>query len=218
MGEHENGESFKGFSIVSCGTLRPELTFLQESGFLNADKIFYTAPGLHEIPRDLEDQLSRQIKKAREYSEKVIVVYGSRCYLDFKNPLHIIDKIVKESGKNVSRVEAANCVDMLADSDERENIAGPEKIYWLTMGWLLFWKVIFKGWDTGKANETFPQHDKAVILDPLNFFENFSKEQPERVLEFSDWMKIQIESHPVSLKRLKTILIQAKNINKEGKL
>ena len=199
--------------MVSCGTLRPELTFLQKSGFLNADKILYTAPGLHEIPRDLEDQLSRQIKKAREYSEKVIVVYGSRCYLDFKNPWRTIDKIVEESGKNISRVEAANCVDMFADSEEREKIVGQEKIYWLTIGWLLFWKVIFKSWDTGKANETFPQHDKALILDPINYFEKFSREQPEKVLEFSDWMKIPIESHPISLKRLKTILIQAKNIS-----
>jgi len=211
MGEHENGESFKGFSIVSCGTLRPELAFLRESGFLNADRILYTTPGLHEIPRDLEDQLSRQIKKAQEYSEKVIVVYGNRCYLDFKNPLYTIDKIVEKSGRNVSLVEAANCVGMLADSKERKNIAGQEKIYWLTMGWLLFWKVIFKSWDIGKANETFPQHDKAVILDPSNFFENFSREQPEKILEFSDWMKIPIESHPVSLKKLKLMLIQAKN-------
>lgn len=188
------------------------MAFLRKSGFLNADRILYTTPGLHEIPRDLEDQLSRQIKQAREYSEKVIVVYGNRCYLDFKNPLHTIDEIVKESGKNISRVEAANCVDMFADSEERINIAGQEKIYWLTMGWLLFWKIIFKSWDTGKANETFPRHDKAIILDPINYFEKFCREQPEKVLEFSDWMKIPIESHPISLKRLKTILIQAKNI------
>ena len=211
MRELEKSESFKGFSIVSCGVMKPELSFLRETGFLDADRILYTTPGLHEIPRDLEDQLSRKISKAKEYDEKIIVVYGSRCYLDFKNPLHTIDKIMEESGKNISRVAAANCVDMLADSEERNNIAGEEKIYWLTPGWFLFWKVIFKDWDTGRANETFPQHVKAIILDPINFFEKLSREEPAKILEFSDWMKIPIESHPVSLKRLKLMLIQAKN-------
>lgn len=211
MFDNPKDESFEGFSIVSCGTLRPELTFLQEDGFLNADKILYTTPGLHEIPRDLESQLARQLERAGEYSERAIVVYGNRCYLDFKDPLHTVDSIAAGSGRRVSRVEAANCVDMLADSEERENIAGRDKIYWLTMGWLLFWKVIFKDWDAGKANETFPQHDKAVLLDPANFFEKFCEEHPEQVLEFSDWMKIPIEPHPVTLERLKTILLQAKN-------
>jgi hypothetical protein len=211
MFDQQKQESFQGFSIVSCGTLRPELTFLQGEGFLNTDNILYTTPGLHEIPRDLENQLIRQIKKGREYAERIIVVYGNRCYLDFKDPLHTVDSIAAAAGDRVFRVEAANCVDMLADSAERENIAGGDKVYWLTMGWLLFWKVIFKDWDPGKANETFPQHDKAVLLDPANSFEKFCEAHPEKVLEFSDWMKIPIEPHPVSLKRLKSILIQAKN-------
>jgi len=124
--------------------------------------------------------------------------------------LHTIDKIAAEAGNNISRVGAANCVDMLADSEARDNIADHNKIYWLTMGWLLFWKVIFKDWDTGKANETFPQHDKAVLLDPLNSFERLSEEQPGKILEFSDWMRIPIEPYPVTLDRLKSILIQAK--------
>jgi len=211
MSDQQKMDSFRGFSVVSCGTMRPELTFLQEEGFLNPDTVLYTAPGLHEIPRNLEEQLSRQVKKGGRYSKKIIVVYGNRCYLDFNDPLHTVDSIAAAAGDRVSRVEAANCVDMLADSAERENIAGGDKVYWLTMGWLLFWKVIFKDWDAGKANETFPQHDKAILLDPLNAFERFCEEHPEKVLEFSDWMKIPIEPRPVSLERLKALLIQAKN-------
>ncbi len=211
MRDNETSESFAGFSVVSCGTLRPELNYLKESGFLDADEIVYTTPGLHEIPRHLESRLLRELGKAREYSEKIIVVYGSRCYLDFNNPLHTVDSILEEAGGSISRVEAGNCVDMLADSETREGIAGGDRVYWLTMGWLLFWKAIFKDWDAGKANETFPQHDKAVLLDPANFFDKISGEEPEKILEFSDWMKIPIEPYPVGLKRLKTILVQAKN-------
>ena len=69
MRELEKSESFKGFSIVSCGVMNPELSFLRETGFLDADRILYTTPGLHEIPRELEEQLSRQISKAKEYKE-----------------------------------------------------------------------------------------------------------------------------------------------------
>jgi len=203
--------SFKDCSIVSCGILRPELTFLQESGFLDADKIIYTTPGLHENPRDLKRQLMEQLEQAKKYSKNIIVVYGSRCYLDFKNPFNTIDKIIAKSGKHIYRVKTGNCIDILANMEEREKIAGGQRIYWLTMGWLLFWRLIFKDWDAGKANETFPMNDKAVILDLSNAFNSYSKENPEKVLEFSDWMKIPIESHPVSWKRIKRLLTQAKD-------
>ncbi len=209
--------SFKGYSIVSCGILRPELTFLKESGFLDADKILYTTPGLHENQGELKNQLINQLNQANEYSKRIIVVYGSRCYLDFKNPFNTIDEIIAKSGKHISRVKAGNCIDTLANMEEREKIAGGQRIYWLTMGWLLFWKLVFKGWDPGKANETFPMNDKAVIMDPLNAFDLYSKENPEKVLGFSDWMKIPIESYPVSWKRIKRLLIQAKNKAESGK-
>ena len=65
---------FKGYSVVSCGTLRPELNHLRDEGFLDADRILYTAPGLHEHPRELEKQLTRQLVNARKHTQKVIVV------------------------------------------------------------------------------------------------------------------------------------------------
>lgn len=78
--------SFKGSSIVACGTLRPELTLFRESGFLDADEIFYAPAGLHEIPKVLLRRLRQLLGEAQKLSPKVVVVYGSRCYLDFKNP------------------------------------------------------------------------------------------------------------------------------------
>ena len=80
-----NHLSFKGCSIVSCGTLRRELNYLKEFRFLDADKILFTAPGLHEKQMELEKQLIRQLNNAKKYSQKVIVVYGERCYLDPTN-------------------------------------------------------------------------------------------------------------------------------------
>ena len=197
---------FEGYAIVSCGTLRPELNYLKDSGFLNADKIFYTTPGLHENVHELEKQLIKQLTNAKKYSQKIIVVYGSRCYIDSVDPLKTIDKIIKEQGVDVLRIRARNCIDMIADMKQRENISGGKKIYWLTPGWLKFWKQIFKNWDIGLANETFPQNDKTIILDSLDIFNEYSEQHPERLLELSDWMKIPIEPYKISLERLKSLL------------
>ena len=199
--------TFEGYSIISCGTLRAELNFLNNEGFLNADKILYTAPGLHEIPWELEKQLKKQIDNAKRYSQKIIVVYGDRCYIDTKDPSRDIDKLIQETGVNVKRIKAKNCIDILADLDEREKISGGQKVYWLSPGWLEYWKVIFKDWDQGKANETFPQHDKSILLDPIGIFEKYSTTSPEKLLEFADWMKLNIEPYKVSLNRFKSILL-----------
>ena len=197
---------FKGCGIVACGVLRPELNHLKETGFLNADKILYTAPGLHEIPCELEKQLKKQIDNAKKYSQKIIVVYGEKCYIDTKNPSRDIDKIIQETGVNVKKIKVKNCIDMLADSDEREKISEGQKVYWLSPGWLEYWKVIFKDWDQGKANEIFPQHDKAIVLDSIGTLEKYSSNFPEKLLEFADWMKLNIEPCKISLDRIKGIL------------
>jgi len=200
--------NFEGYTVVSCGTLRQELNYLSKMDFLNADKILYTAPGLHENPHELEKQLKRQLDEAKKISPKVIVVYGNRCYVDVENPSKDIDKLIQEEGNNITRIGAKNCIDMLASIDERQKISKGQKVYWLSSGWLEYWKVIFKDWDQGKANEIFPQHDKAILLDPIDIFERYSTNSPEKVLEFADWMKLNIEPYKISLDRLKRLLLE----------
>jgi len=204
------GPSFEGYTVVSCGTLSPELNQLRRIGFLDADKILYTRPGLHENPREFEKHLRRQLRHARrQYSRKIIVVYGKRCYIDTVDPYKSIDKVIGEEGDSISRVDAANCIDMLADGQERERIRGDQKVYWLSPGWLEYWRVIFEEWDIGLANETFPKNDKAILLDGLGFFDGYSERFPERVLQFSDWMRIGIEPFQISLDRFKQLLVEA---------
>lgn len=200
--------SFEGYSIVSCGTLSLELNYLKDNGFLNADKILYTQPGLHERPKELEKQLKRQVRRAREYSSAIIVVYGKRCYVDPRDYFKTVDSLIRAEGDRISRVDASNCVDVLLDKQARETISQGKKIYWLTPGWLKYWKQIFKNWDIGLANETFPKHEKAVVLDALNFFQEWSRIHPEIILEFSDWMKIPVETHAISLNRFKELLAE----------
>jgi len=198
--------SFNGYVIVACGILRPEVEQLRHSGFLDADAVLYTAPGLHEWPRELEQQLARRLKAAAEVSDKIIVLYGEKCFIDTENPMRATDALIQEQCPGAVRVAATYCVDMLASQEQREQIAGARKVHWITPGWLQHWKFIFKDWDGGKANEMFPQYDKAVVLDAIGFFDALMEKSPETLLEISDWMNLPIEPHAVSLERFKRLL------------
>ena len=208
----ENHPSFQDHAIVACGTLSMELNYLKDSGFLNARKILYTKPGRHEVPRELESQLIRQVRTAKTYAPNIIVVYGGKfCYVNADDPYRRIDTIIqeqKEPGIKITMIKATHCVDMLASTEEREKIGQGKDVYWLTPGWMKFRHHVYQGWDKGLANENFPKHSGgAVMLDAVGFFNQVIEDNPEKILEFSDWMGIPIESYRVSVGRFKGLLI-----------
>jgi hypothetical protein len=206
--------SFSDIAIVSCGTLSLELNHLRETGFLDAQQILYTPPGLHETPRELERQLIRQMVKAKEIANKVIVVYGGKfCYVNADEPTRTMKTMIEEQGPKVKRIRATHCVDVLASEAERERIAqeiaGGEKIWWMTPGWIKFRRYVFKDWDKGLANENFPRHTGgAIVLDGIGYVDRYMADHPEEFLEYSDWMGIPIQPYPISLERLKTLLAE----------
>jgi hypothetical protein len=180
-----NRVSFEGYSIVSCGILRRELNYLKKIGFLNADKISYTEPGLHANRGELKSQLTRQLEKAKKHSQNIIVAYGEKCHPD-------IDEITR--GNRISRLEAEDCIDMLADLEKRKTMSGGKigSVFWLSPGWLDYanenryvWERIYKDhleWSDADANVNFGTYRKAIFLDPkpLNVFDEYS---PKRILE-----------------------------------
>ena len=196
-----------GCSIVACGTLRREMRRLAETGFLDRDRIFLTAPGLHEWPEMLKKQLTQQLRKARIAAGPVIVAYGEKCYFDPETGTDT-DGLLAELAPGAVRVQAKNCADMLADEDERKRLARSEKVYWLTPGWVEHWDFIFKDWDAAKANETFPANDKGIVLDAVGYFDKLSRTNPERILRICDWAKLSLEPHRLYLRRLKSLLRQ----------
>jgi len=202
--------SFKGYGVVSCGVMRMELEALRESGFLDADNVFYCAPGLHEWPWELEKQLPRHLSRAAQDSSRLVVLYGKKCFKDLHHPERETDALIRETvGDAAVRVKASNCVDMLMSLEDRERRAGGEKIHWLTPGWLRHWDFIYKDWDEGLANEMFPAHDKAVVLDALGYFDKLMAESPEQILTISDWMKLPIEAMEISLERFESLIADA---------
>jgi hypothetical protein len=209
--------SFSDIAIISCGTLSLELDHLKETGFLDARHIFYTTPGLHEDPRDLERQLMQRVEKAKEKAKKVIVVYGGKfCYVNADHPTRTMKTIIDELGPEAGRVEASHCVDMLASEAEREKIAhemvGGEKVWWMTPGWIKFRHYVFKDWDQGLANENFPRHTGgAIVLDGIGYVDQYMGEHPEDFLEYSDWMGIPIQPYSITLDRFKSLLLEQVN-------
>ncbi len=206
--------SFSHIAIVSCGTLSLELRHLREEGFLDTEHLFFTTPGLHENIRELEKQLVERIGKAKEKSDKVLVVYGGKfCYVNADEPLRTMQKIIVEQGAGVARIDATHCMDMLASEAEREaiaqEVAGGEKVWWMTPGWIKFRHQVFKGWDKGLANENFPRHTGgAVVLDGIGYVEQYMSEHPEEFLEYSDWMGIPIQPYSITLDRFKSLLVE----------
>ncbi len=209
-----NTVSFADIAIVSCGTLSLELNFLKDEGFLDTRHLFFTTPGLHEDIHELERQLVRQIQKAREKTGKVLVVFGGKfCYVNGDEPTRTMQKIIAEQGSGVVRIQATHCMDMIADETQREQIAvevaGGEKVWWMTPGWIKFRHKVFKGWDRGLANENFPRHTGgAIVLDGIGYMDQYMAEHPEDFLEYSDWMGIPIQPYPVSLDRFKSLLTE----------
>ncbi len=210
-----NNISFADAAIVACGTLSMELNQLKEEGFLDTEYLYFTTPGLHQDIHELERQLIERIKKAKEKVNKVIVVYGGKyCYVNVDNPLRTMQTIIEEQGEGIARVEATHCMNMIADEEEQkkigEELAGGEKVWWMTPGWVKFRKQVFKGWDKGVANENFPRHTGgAIVLDGIGYLDRYMEENPEEFLEYCDWMGIPMQAHPVSLDRLKLLLQEA---------
>ncbi len=209
-----NNITFSDIAVVSCGTLSLELNYLKEQGFLDTNHLFYTTPGLHEDPRELERQLMDRIEKAKGKVDKVLVVYGGKfCYVNADKPTRTMSEIIEEQGGGVARVDATHCMDMLASETEREKIAqevaGGEKVWWMTPGWIKFRHHVFKGWDQGLANENFPKHTGgAIVLDAIGYVDKYMAEKPEEFLEYSDWMSIPMQGYPISLDRFKSLLIE----------
>lgn len=214
--------SFSDIAIVSCGTLSLELNLLRSEGFLDTPHLFFTTPGLHEDIHELERQLLDRIARAREKADKVLVVYGGKfCYVNADGPTRTMQQLIAEQGAGVARINATHCMDMIASEAEREGIAaevaGGEKVWWMTPGWIKFRHKVFKGWDQGLANENFPRHSGgAVVLDGVGYLDTYMAEHPEDFLEYSDWMGIPIIPYPVRLDRFKTLLAeQAEKLNAE---
>jgi len=192
--------------------MKPELKRLQEQGFLDTDLLFYTSPGNHDLLMEMDKELPDKIRQAAGATERIIVLLGTNCYFNPSNPDRSIDTLIDEIGVPAVRVPVRDCHDMLTSEEHRRAMKRERFIYLMTPGWFIERQSLFGHWDQGKINETFPRHDAAVMVDALGFYEDLMNNDPEALLEFTDWMGgLPLENHIVDLERLKSLLLAALN-------
>jgi hypothetical protein len=190
---------------------------LTETGFLQPRQILFTPPGLHAKPNELERQLVRRLGEANAVcpAHKTIVAYGKKCHIDADRPDRRVDTILQENGSAIRRLAGEYGYDILAGYEDRERISGGREGHtlWFTLGWLKSWKTIYQhyfGWDRADANANFPgYYDRIIVLDTLGMADHYMAEQPETVLELFDWTGLEVEFQPVTLDRLKGLLIDS---------
>jgi len=188
-----------------------------KTGFLNPQQVFFIAPGLHIIPKRLEENLIKRLADARKKcaDSKMIAVYGKKCHVSADDPLKRVDNILQAAGQGVVRVQAEYGYDMLAGMEDRQRISGgrQDKILWFTPGWLRAWKTVYQryvGWDKADANANFPgYYDKIIVLDGLDLAETYMTQHAEEILEIFDWTGLEVEFQPITLDRFKGLLLNA---------
>lgn len=216
--------TFDDRCIVSCGMLHPEMTYLQETGFMHPRRILFTPPGLHALPNKLEEHLVNRLDRAREWcpDHKIIVAYGKKCYTSLDDPLKRVDTILQDYGPGIVRVDGDYGYDMLASQEDRQRISNgrERKILWFTPGWLRSWKMVYQtyfGWDEADANANFPGfYDKIVVLDGVEFGDDYMSRYPEEVLELFDWTGLEVTFEPITLDRIKRLLLNSLTASGDG--
>jgi len=209
--------TFENHCIISCGMLHPEITHLIESGFLNPRRLFFTPPGLHAVPDRLEECLLNRLARARKScrDDRIIVVYGKKCYVDANQPLKRVDSILQAAGQGIRRAQGDYGYDMLAGFEDRQRISRgkQDRVLWFTPGWLRSWRTVYQryfGWDNADANANFPGfYDKIIVLDGLGLGEKYMTEHAETILQVFDWTGLEVEFQPITLDRFKGLLKDA---------
>ena len=208
---------FREHCVVSCGILYPEMKHLMDTGFLNPRQSLFTPPGLHAKPTELENKLVHRLEKLKAScaDDKIIVAYGKKCYVDTDQPTRRVDSILQEHGPGIARLQGDYGYDILSSFEERQRLSGERESHtlWFTLGWLKSWKTIYQryfGWDRADANANFPGfYDRIIVLDTLNVADEYMTERAEMILELFDWTGLVVEFHPVTLDRLKGLLLDS---------
>jgi hypothetical protein len=194
-------------AIVSCGSFREDLESLQAEGVLDGIGVYYTEPCLKERPRKLEELLKERLEEAKGNADRILVIYGDGCFIDTSDFSRSIDSLIEDAGCEHGRIREHSCIEMMLSEEDKEALSDGMKVYWMMPAWVEHKDEVFEEWDLGKRNQTFPQNDMAVVVDSRGFYEKILEEDPERILEFSDWMGIPLDARAITLDRFKKLLL-----------
>jgi hypothetical protein len=178
-------------SIVACGIFQPELEqVLREISDQRPNdcsiNVTYVPPALHVDYDKLKDGITDALDHVSK--PKKILLFGSMCHPEigeFTEKYHVV------------RLAPGNCIELILGKERQKEIEKTAKVFYLTPGWLLNWKDIFRqgqGWDEIDARQNMGFYDKILLLDT-----GVSEFSDEDLLEFFEYTQVPIEIEKVDL-------------------
>jgi hypothetical protein len=117
--------------------------------------------------------------------------------------------MIGETAAGYTRIREHSCIEMMLSPEDKERLSGGQKAYWLMPAWMEDRDDVYFQWDLGKRNQTFPQNDTALMVDSRGYFMQRMEEDPEAILEFSDWMGLALDARDVTLDRFRELVLAA---------
>jgi hypothetical protein len=187
--------------IVACGIFQPELEQVlrqirEERPNDSLIDVTYVPPALHVDYDKLKDGITNALDHVSE--PKKILLFGSMCHPEigeFTEKYHVV------------RLSPGNCIELILGKERQKEIEKTAKVFYLTPGWLLNWKDIFRqgqGWDEIDARINMGFYDKILLLDT-----GVSEFSDEDLLEFFEYTQVPIEIEKVDLAVFKENVVQA---------
>jgi hypothetical protein len=187
--------------IVACGIFQPELEQVlrqirEERPNDCIIDVTYVPPALHVDYDKLKDGITDALDQVSE--QKKILLFGSMCHPEigeFTEKYHVV------------RLSPGNCIELILGKERQREIEKTAKVFYLTPGWLLNWKDIFRqgqGWDEIGARMNMGFYDKILLLDT-----GVSEFSDEDLLEFFEYTQVPIEIEKVDLAVFKENVVKA---------
>ena len=187
--------------IVACGIFQPELEQVlrqirEERPNDCIIDVTYVPPALHVDYDKLKDGITDALDQVSE--QKKILLFGSMCHPEigeFTEKYHVV------------RLSPGNCIELILGKERQREIEKTAKVFYLTPGWLLNWKDIFRqgqGWDEIDARINMGFYDKILLLDT-----GVSEFSDEDLLEFFEYTQVPIEIEKVDLAVFKENVVKA---------
>ncbi len=153
--------------LVSCSSLKEEISKLKKQGCLDIDVIYVSK--LFHVDYDLIEKNVRKIleKTIPLYPDGVILVYGDLC-LGTSNEMK---KLVQEYG--IVKVDALNCIDCQLGGKGKILQVDPNRNFlFFSAGWIDFFKnmkekLAKKGVDEAEFASYFGELKGIVLVDTL---------------------------------------------------
>lgn len=198
MNTESHREEIQRPLLICCSVLRNELETLIAQKKIKVDTI-YLCKHLHDDIKKLHQALSATLHK--HHKRKPIVVYGDRC-LDSENRMQAL-----MNEFSAVKVDALNCLDcLLGGHGKVSDIDQDRRFYYLTPGFIEFFKDVEKGKTAGVPRHLYKMLEGAILLDSLDNMEQYRDD----IDHFCNQTGLSIIKHiPVGLSGLKAIIDEA---------